>query len=89
MRSSIPIEISKSIKPRKFGGRPHPYVLDLNQVARLMRMRPLDTDTVGARGLEKQNGGGSRNKRRSFRAIPRFCAPARSLARDFKAILLK
>ena len=36
---------------------------DLLQVARLMRMRPLDTDTVGARGLEKQNGGGSRNKR--------------------------
>ena len=38
-------------------------VLDLLQVARLMRMRPLDTDTVGARSLEKQNGGGSRNKR--------------------------
>ena len=25
-RSSIPIEIGKSIKPRKFGGRPRPYV---------------------------------------------------------------
>ena len=48
--------------------------IDLLQVARLMRRRPLDTDTVGARGLEKQNGGESRNKRRSFRAIPRFCA---------------
>ena len=71
-------------------------LLDLLQVARLMRMRPLDTDTVGARGLEKQNGGdggGSRNKQvPSHPSI--LCGThgpnsARSLSRDFKAILLK
>ena len=38
----------------------------------LMRRRLLDTDTVGAHGLEKQNGGGSRNKRLVSPAASQF-----------------
>ncbi len=73
--------------------------LDLFQVARKIRRRPLDTETEGARRHEKQNGGGSfraiRRKCRArvyknkSRAITKVILLKWSFSLDFKAILFK